>query len=320
MCCINHHLKAIFIHITKNGGSTIENILCNYYDFIRIRYTRSDHREFNNIIENFIENKENYPIDFPYGLFSIRLKGVLRYLEGTLTKDVTAQLKISNPHKKTHANNPRHAKYFDLSDYYVFTFVRNPYDRLISSWRHCLKHNKKDEFKISDDLQEFITNRDELKDSHYCHSFITQYQNLINSENKFKIDFVGRFECLNEDLIKVLIHFKLPIRHLEYLEKNIKCNKSERSDFVDYFNVRIIHFVNDFFKEDFIHFNYKICKSLEELKEMNKLYYISEQKLQENNNKLIEYIKTENIELEDITTIHPTIYNNKKKDKYKNYR
>ena len=316
MCCINHHLKAIFIHITKNGGSTIENILCTYYDFVNIRYTRSDHVEFNNITKN--------DTAYPFGLFSLRVKGVIRYLEGTLTKDVTTMLKNTNPHKIIHNATPS-SKYFDLSDYYIFTFVRNPYDRLISSWRHCLKHDKKDK-QVSEILNDFINNRDNLKDPHYCHSFITQHQNLINSENKLKIDFIGRFENLNEGLIHVLQHFKIPIKHLNFLEKNIQYNKSDRSGFIDYYDIDTLNFVNDYFKEDFINFNYNICNTLEELKEMNNLYYINKDKLHASNNKLIEYIKTENIL--DSTLPHmktPVLINSaniirKKIDKYAKYR
>ena len=37
MCSINHNLKAIFIHIPKNGGSYISEILSKNYIHVKIK-------------------------------------------------------------------------------------------------------------------------------------------------------------------------------------------------------------------------------------------------------------------------------------------
>ena len=47
MACINHQLKAIYIHLPKVGGLYIENILIKFYGFKSIKFGRKDHDEFN---------------------------------------------------------------------------------------------------------------------------------------------------------------------------------------------------------------------------------------------------------------------------------
>ncbi len=59
MCSINHDLKAIYLHIPKNGGLYVQNILEKYYNFKTIYFTRSDHYLFD-IDENKDENIKNY--------------------------------------------------------------------------------------------------------------------------------------------------------------------------------------------------------------------------------------------------------------------
>jgi hypothetical protein len=73
MCSINHELKAIYIHIPKNGGLYIEDILTKYYGFRTLYFTRNDHEEFTDSLNNFDPNK------LLNGFIHIRKKGILRY-------------------------------------------------------------------------------------------------------------------------------------------------------------------------------------------------------------------------------------------------
>ena len=41
MCSINHNLKALFIHIPKNGGSYVAEILSKYYGRFGLSSDRS---------------------------------------------------------------------------------------------------------------------------------------------------------------------------------------------------------------------------------------------------------------------------------------
>ena len=40
MCSINHDMKAIYLHIPKNGGLYIQNVLEKYYGFKTLYFTR----------------------------------------------------------------------------------------------------------------------------------------------------------------------------------------------------------------------------------------------------------------------------------------
>jgi len=59
MVSINHDLKAIFIHIPKNGGTYISGVL-NQYGFNSVRVFRTDHEDFSEFSESNVENLDNF--------------------------------------------------------------------------------------------------------------------------------------------------------------------------------------------------------------------------------------------------------------------
>lgn len=79
-------------------------------------------------------------------------------------------------------------------NFFVFTFIRNPWDRAISAWTHALKNNF---FKGT--LKDYFLNVKSLKlESAW---FTGPQSNFIFDENNSlnSFDFIGHVETMNED-------------------------------------------------------------------------------------------------------------------------
>ena len=157
MCSINHDLKAIFVHVPKNGGLYIQNILEKYYNFKTIYFTRSDHYLFDSD-DNKDYNIENYK-NISNGFINIKKQGVFRYYSTSNEFNQQAQMDENK-----------------WNSYYKFTFVRNPYSKCVSAFKYIVK----DEEVSFDD---FLDKKDIVNNYIYTHSYISQYEHLLNKEN-----------------------------------------------------------------------------------------------------------------------------------------
>ena len=113
MIYISHELKAIYIHMPKCGGCYIRDILIKYYGFQNIcrKSTRKDYA-------TFFDNPEQVTTQDD-GVDSIRKFGVLRYY-------------LDNP-------NLDKQRIDAFKYYYIFTFVRNPYEKIVSGFLYIKK-------------------------------------------------------------------------------------------------------------------------------------------------------------------------------------
>ena len=128
----------------------------------------------------------------------------------------------------------------DYLDYYVFSFVRNPYDRLVSAWKWGqLKFEKEGGLPFYNkeravSFEEYVlltTDFDYRKDKKNLWSEYDEYHTLPQFEffphlngghyftdkinTDFTCNFIGKFENLHEDFNKVCLdigitQFKLP--------------------------------------------------------------------------------------------------------------
>lgn len=255
MCSINHELKAIYIHIPKTGGLYIEHILEKYYGFTVLAKKNELHSYFINKDKNIVYNN-NYDKE---GMLTLSKKGIYRYC--SISNYFNFILEMDD----TKWNN-----------YYKFTFVRNPYDKIFSAWKYCKKINyyKKD-FKdfVFESFDSCIDQEDfHNKNYLYFHGFITQYEHLLNKYKLLDINYIGRFENLNNDLILILKKIGITnILHDEYIKKNIKINESFINEdnkiirYYQYYDNNILKKVNNLFFDDFKKFNYKIFETIDTL-------------------------------------------------------
>ncbi|MBT4345804.1 MAG: sulfotransferase family 2 domain-containing protein [Flavobacteriales bacterium] len=142
--------------------------------------------------------------------------------------------------------------------YFSFAFVRNPFERLYSSYLFLKngginKHDQKAyETYISkyNDFEDFILNGLNNKIIYEITHFIPQVDYLCDFKNNILVDFVGRFEKLDED-IRVLskkLNMKINLDHLNF---------NEKKDYQLVYTKKMIEIVSNLYSKDLEIFNYK---------------------------------------------------------------
>ncbi len=270
MCSINHDLKSIFIHLPKNGGMHIQTILEKSYNFKTIWFTREDHDSFNDY-----ENRDN-PKD--KGFIYLRKKGLLNYYRTSKEHDERSGRDIDK-----------------WNNYYKFTIVRNPYDRLVSAWKYLRTNNKLKDKNVT--FEEFIDGMNEQNDYSFSHGFITQYDQLLDENNEIHLDYVGRFENLNEELVNYLLKINVPyITHYKTILNGTKINSTgSNENYYRYYNEKTMKFVNEYFKKDFEYFKYDMCSNFEDFENYCNENFVDTKEFVDKNTKLMKRLKKENL-------------------------
>ena len=140
----------------------------------------------------------------------------------------------------------------NLDDFFVFTFVRNPWDRLVSMYKYLkdieIPNAKKQNQNYISELdeisfEEYIIREDIWKPK-------TFYSMLKNEDDKIDLDFIGKFENLNYDFNKLLK--KLNIEDIKLSHKN----RSKHKHYTEYYTLETMQIVEDMYKDDIMYFNY----------------------------------------------------------------
>jgi hypothetical protein len=231
MIYINHFKKAIFIHIPKNGGTYIGTTLVQCYGFHcyldKLIKRRPDHDIVckTNLFPNILTGNKLYD-----SAFYNRVVGLLIYCK---TSDYLNELMNMNKEK--------------WDTYTKFCFIRNPYSRVISGWKHM-----KISLGLSETLDEYISDTN-VTDIEYGHVFMTQKKQIEDENGRCGVDIIGRFEHLEEDFQKIL----KSIGFNKIIHKNIKKNVSNESSCNKFvYEIKTIEKINKLFKDDFDSFHY----------------------------------------------------------------
>ncbi len=147
------------------------------------------------------------------------------------TRTIYEMLKQSGVHLD--ADHPYHCYYAKnvYKDYFKFSFVRNPYDRLVSCYKNkVLEYNY---FKLSDEVWE------EMKQDFGKFVDFVDKQNIENCDVHLRLqarlidlnemDFIGRMENFDNDIRYVFD--KLAIPYKEIMRKNVSKDKTSYREF-----------------------------------------------------------------------------------------
>jgi len=172
---ICHEYKCVFVHIPKNAGQSIENV---FLDRLNLTWeTRAP----------LLLRPNDNPELGPPRLAHLKADEYIRY--HYLSQEI-----------------------FD--DYFKFSFVRNPWSRLVSVYKH-LGFNRKCDFK------KFLMTKFKNGIFRDMHWFVGPQSNFLYSETgELLVDFVGRFETLQSDFEHVCTMVGLPVTQLPHVNRS----------------------------------------------------------------------------------------------------
>ena len=236
MIYINHIKKCIFIHIPKTGGSYIGPTLVKYYGFVSylplINNRRPDHNvvcqsnKYNRVLTN------NYTYD---NSFFNKTIGLLVYCK---TSDYL-----------NHWMNMDEQKW---NTYTKFCFIRNPYDRVLSGWKHFDIL-----FKRNSDFYNYLRQpniKNKVSDIEYGHVFMSQKIQIQNENGTCGVDIIGRFENLEEDFRLILS--TIGFEKINHIEEKVNVSNKAGSDKI-ILETHSIQKINELFNDDLSTFHYK---------------------------------------------------------------
>lgn len=173
---IAHPLKTVFIHIPKTAGQTIEQVFLSYLGL-----------DQNARPSLLLREKRDYEQGTPR-LSHLTAADYVRC--GYLTEQ-------------------------QYSDYFSFSFTRNPWAR-VRSFYNYMGFDEKMEF------EDFVMRELEYQLRVESHSWFYKPQSdfLFDHNDKPLVDFVGRMESLQADFDTVMQHLKLPKTELPLLNSS----------------------------------------------------------------------------------------------------
>lgn len=154
----------------------------------------------------------------------------------------------------------------DFKSYYKFTFVRNPYSRLVSCWKNKMDKDKKYDidtisgkyaFKKFNHLRglsfeefiEYITSSEKKlkEDKHWA-----PFYHIIPL---WKIDYTGRVESFQKDISYIFKKLSIKTEKSFFIKEGE--NQTEHDHFSKYYNKKTKNLVAEAYEADFTRYNYK---------------------------------------------------------------
>ena len=137
-----------------------------------------------------------------------------------------------------------------FENYFKFTIVRNPWDRLLSNYFYKkLNYNN-----LIQDLsfKKWITNScDGNYSFEYSLSRHTQLDWIVDENGEVVVDFIGKFENLQEDFDTICDKIGIPRQKLPHK------NKSKHKHYTEYYDDETRAIVAEKYAKDIEYFGYK---------------------------------------------------------------
>jgi len=143
------------------------------------------------------------------------------------------------------------------SNFFTFSIVRNPWDRLYSAYKFLEKgginrHDKhafETHLSTYKDFEDFVLNGLNERIIWEIMHFIPQYDFVCDNNGKIIVDYVGQFENLNRSLDEINDILKLAFELGHY-------NKTDKKDYKDIYTTEMIEKVHQVYQKDIDIFEY----------------------------------------------------------------
>ena len=203
--------KFIFVHTPKSGGSSIEEVLLK-----------------NEIGINDVYFQKKFWADN----LSIKLKK--KFFIGKTDQKFAPQHYTTKMLKTEYSNK--------FKNYFKFTFVRNPWDKVVSEWLYFKKIDPEYNFGFN----ESINNK-----SYGNKPYPFEEHTWMQVEFASECDYVGRFESLQKDFNTVCDKIKIPKQKLPHK------NKTKHKHYTEYYDDETRQIVAEKYAKDIEYFGYE---------------------------------------------------------------
>lgn len=140
----------------------------------------------------------------------------------------------------------------DFNNYFKFTFIRNPWDRVVSFYHYQIKRGWKFyPFNKTIPFKEFLKNW--LKQMPGQAPLITNpcYDWISDENGKLIVDYVGRVEQMQKDFDTICDKIGIPQQKLPHT------NRSKHEHYTEYYDDETKQIVAEKFAKDIEYFGYK---------------------------------------------------------------
>ncbi len=210
-----HEFKCIFVHVPKTAGQSIEHVF--------LELTGYNWRTRQHLLLR--------PNDDPS-------LGPHRLAHLTATEYVSCG----------------HVAPQQFNEYFKFSFVRNPWARIVSSYKF-----KGVSAKI--DFKTFLfSHMPEPGWTAIYRHFIPQYDYLYDEHGNCLVDFIGKFESLQNNFDQVCRKLGITQRSLPHANKSTENLARTGKHYTDYYDDESRQFVADKYRNDIQSFDYEFGK------------------------------------------------------------
>ena len=140
-------------------------------------------------------------------------------------------------------------------EYFKFAMVRNPYERYVSACTFLNRVNPDYAGRETTFMKTALT-RQRFRRRALVRPQTTM---LVDGDGIVGMDFVGRYERLQNDFDRACERIGIPARSLT------RRNASHHGDYRRYYDETLLEQVNDFYRADFEHFDYAMAETPEAL-------------------------------------------------------